>query len=159
MSSAAGRFAPSPTGPLHHGSLLAATASYLDAKSRRLQWWLRIDDLDTPRVAEGADSAILSSLDAHGLHWDGPVRRQSEQIDSYLAALNELSVQQLLFYCTCSRQQLAYATVYPGTCREQRTPVTDAAIRVRVNDDPIRFTDLIHGEQSPVGQPFWFYQC
>ncbi|HEY5644738.1 MAG TPA: tRNA glutamyl-Q(34) synthetase GluQRS [Pseudomonadales bacterium] len=150
MTSAAGRFAPSPTGPLHHGSLLAAAASYLDARSRGLQWWLRIDDLDTPRVAEGAESAILSSLAAHGLHWDGPVRRQSEQVDRYLAALNELSVQQLLFYCTCSRQQLADSAVYPGTCRRQRTPVPDAAVRVRVGDDPIRFTDLIHGEQTEI---------
>ncbi len=146
----AGRFAPSPTGPLHHGSLLAATASYLDARRQGLQWWVRIDDLDSPRVASGAEDSILRTLDAHGLHWDGPVQRQSLHIDRYEAALTELSRQKLLFYCSCSRQTLADAQVYPGTCRHRHRPVADTAIRVRVDEAPIRFHDLIHGDQSEI---------
>lgn len=141
----AGRFAPSPTGPLHHGSLLAATASYLDARAQQMQWWLRIDDLDTPRVVPGSETAILKTLEAHALHWDGPLVRQSERVERYEAALAVLSARELVFYCTCSRQMLADAPVYPGTCRRRTQPTADAAIRVLVDDRTIRFRDLIHG--------------
>lgn len=146
----AGRFAPSPTGPLHQGSLLAATASYLDAQARRLQWWLRIDDLDTPRVAPGAEAAIRQTLHAHDLHWDGPVLHQRDRIPDYEAALETLSDQGLLFYCTCTRQMLAGEPIYPGTCRRQTAPVAGAALRIRVDDQPIRFHDLIRGDQVAV---------
>ena len=87
MRQSAGRFAPSPTGPLHYGSLLAATASFLDARSLGQQWLLRIDDLDTHRNLPGAEAAITTSLERHGLLWDGPVLHQRERIERYEAAL------------------------------------------------------------------------
>ncbi|MGE0623571.1 MAG: tRNA glutamyl-Q(34) synthetase GluQRS [Pseudomonadales bacterium] len=146
----AGRFAPSPTGSLHQGSLLASTASYLDARARGLQWWLRIDDLDTPRVAPGAEDAIRKTLDAHALHWDGPVIHQSGHIARYEAALATLSAQGLLFYCTCTRAMLADETIYPGSCRHRTAPVAGAAIRVLVEDRPVRFHDLVRGDQEEV---------
>ncbi len=145
---AAGRFAPSPTGPLHAGSLLAATASYLDARSRGDSWLLRIDDLDHFRIIEGAESAILRSLEAHGLQWDGPVLRQSERIPAYEAALAQLGEDDRLFYCNCSRKALRELPIYPGTCRSQRRPREDCALRVRVDDAEIAFTDLIVGPQQ-----------
>jgi len=144
----AGRFAPSPTGPLHQGSLLAAVASYLDARACSLDWWLRIDDLDTPRVAPGSEDAIRRTLEAHALCWDGPVVRQSEHIGLYEAALEVLSDQGRLFYCTCTRQMLAGHSVYPGTCRHRTSPLAGAAVRIRVDDQPVRFQDLIHGDQT-----------
>jgi len=144
----AGRFAPSPTGPLHQGSLLAAVASYLDARACDIGWWLRIDDLDAPRVVPGSEGAILRTLETHALCWDGPVVRQSEHIGRYQAALGVLSDQGRLFYCTCTRQTLAGQTVYPGTCRHRTTPLAGAAVRIRVDDQPVRFQDLIHGDQT-----------
>lgn len=145
MSGAAGRFAPSPTGPLHYGSLLAATASYLDARSRGERWLLRIDDLDIYRVVEGSEDAILHALEAHGLYWDGPVRHQSSRISDYQDALDQLTRQGDTFYCTCSRRQLKDHDTYPGTCRSAQRPPEDAAIRVRVSEEPVAFTDLIAG--------------
>ncbi|MGD8415849.1 MAG: tRNA glutamyl-Q(34) synthetase GluQRS [Pseudomonadales bacterium] len=145
MNAGAGRFAPSPTGPLHAGSLLAATASYLDARSRGERWLLRIDDLDRPRVARGAESRILATLEAHGLSWDGPVIRQRDRIQAYRSALDTLAGKGLLFYCTCSRKMLAGQPVYPGTCRGHSAPRRNAAVRVRVDDHQIRFDDLIAG--------------
>jgi len=145
MARGAGRFAPSPTGPLHLGSLLAATASFLDARSQGVPWRLRIDDLDTPRNQPGAEDAILRALEAHGLFWDGPVTRQSESLETYQAALAKLASQQLLFYCDCSRRRLARETAYPGTCRRYREPRSDCAIRVRVNESTVAFDDLVRG--------------
>ena len=148
MQIAAGRFAPSPTGPLHFGSLLAATASYLDAHSRGEHWLLRVDDLDIQRNVPGAEAAILSSLEAHALFWDGAVIRQSDRLDRYEAALDSLSALGLTFYCTCSRRQLQGQPTYPGTCREHTRPRADAAIRILSTGAPITFTDLIKGDQS-----------
>ncbi|MFU8813769.1 MAG: tRNA glutamyl-Q(34) synthetase GluQRS [Pseudomonadales bacterium] len=144
---AAGRFAPSPTGPLHLGSLLAATASYLDARAHGLNWQVRLDDLDQPRNQPGAEQAILLALERHGLLWDGPVSRQSENGAHYAAALSSLAEQGLLFYCRCSRKQLAAHAVYPGTCRAHRQARSDAAIRVRVDEEVIEFDDLVLGPQ------------
>ncbi len=126
-----GRFAPSPTGPLHFGSLLTAVASYLDAKHNRGTWLVRIDDLDPPREMPGAADNILSTLDAYGLHWDGDIIYQSQRHDRYEAAIQSLLTNKQAFYCTCSRKQLAEHTSqqdqqapspYPGTCREQHIP-------------------------------------
>ena len=150
MTTAAGRFAPSPTGPLHLGSLLAATASYLDAKHRGDRWLVRIDDLDAPRNVPGADSAILNSLEAHSLRWDGPVIRQSDRIGRYEAALETLSELGHTFNCTCTRKRLKGIGPYPGTCRDAEHQARDAAVRVRVNETPITYTDEVLGALAEV---------
>ncbi len=147
-----GRFAPSPTGPLHLGSLLAAVASYLDARSQGIDWQVRLDDLDVPRNEAGADRAILNALEQHGLLWDGPVVRQSERIEHYRQALAELEAQGRLFYCRCSRRTLANLPRYPGTCRACLRPRADAAVRVRVSgtgppSSDVEFEDLVLGPQ------------
>jgi len=148
MSLSAGRFAPSPTGPLHSGSLLAAAASHLDARSRGHRWLLRIDDLDTYRNVDGAETCILTALEAHGLEWDGPVLRQSNRIEEYQSALSQLAARGEIFYCTCSRNDLKGRGAYPGTCRSHTRPRVDAAIRVNVSDRPQSFVDLIAGPQT-----------
>ena len=150
MTPAAGRFAPSPTGPLHLGSLLAATASYLDARHRGELWLVRIDDLDVPRNVPGAEDAILRSLEAHGLNWDGAVIRQSERIERYEAALAQLIRTGHTFNCTCARKKLKGLSRYPGTCRDAAHPADDAAVRVRVDDRPITFEDGVVGPISEV---------
>ena len=143
-----GRFAPSPTGPLHLGSLLAATASYLDAHARGGSWQVRIDDLDTPRNETGAEAGILRNLEGHGLYWDGPIVRQSERLAVYEASLEQLIARGRTFYCRCSRRDLAETPVYPGTCRGRTSARPDSAIRVRVAASPVSFTDLIVGRQN-----------
>lgn len=139
----AGRFAPSPTGTLHLGSLLAAAASYLDARRRGLAWLVRLDDLDEPRSEPGADRAILHALECHGLYWDGPVVRQSNHGERYAAALDTLAQAGTLFYCRCSRKDLRDTVIYPGTCRGQRTPRPDCAVRVRAAEAAVEFDDLL----------------
>ena len=148
MTEPAGRFAPSPTGPLHFGSLLAATASFLDARQQQIRWLVRIDDLDAPRNVPGSVQSILHSLEAHGLCWDGEVVYQSHRLAAYRAALQSLEGQ--LFYCTCSRRRLSDRPLYPGTCRWRRTPCPDAAIRIRVDQAAVRFHDLIAGPQEEI---------
>lgn len=143
-----GRFAPSPTGPLHLGSLVAALVSYLDAKAQNGAWLVRIEDLDPPREQPGAADAILRSLDAHGLHWDESVRYQSQRGDAYLAALDQLAGADQLFWCRCSRKDLADHSVYPGTCRAHRQPRPDAAIRWQVPNLIERYQDRYQGEQD-----------
>jgi len=147
QTAGAGRFAPSPTGPLHLGSLLAATASYLDARAHGLAWHVRLDDLDRPRNSPGAERAILLALERHGLHWDGAVVRQSERIPLYEAALARLDAQGLLFYCRCSRKDLAGRNTYPGTCRAHRQSRPDAAVRICVDQSLVEFDDLLRGPQ------------
>ncbi|NIP16070.1 MAG: tRNA glutamyl-Q(34) synthetase GluQRS [Pseudomonadales bacterium] len=144
----AGRFAPSPTGPLHLGSLLAATASYLDARAAGEAWRLRFDDLDVPRNDPQALQSIITTLKAHGLIWDGPILHQSDNGAAYADALNRLAGMGLLFYCTCSRRKLRNEAVYPGTCRSYREPRHDSATRVRVDHSEIVFVDRIQGTQS-----------
>ena len=146
MTEPAGRYAPSPTGPLHFGSLLAATASFLDARQQQIRWLVRIDDLDVPRNVPGSAQTILHSLEAHGLCWDGEVIYQSHRLAAYQAALQSLEGQ--LFYCTCSRRHLSDTPLYPGTCRWRLAPCPDAAIRIRVDHATVRFHDLIAGQQE-----------
>lgn len=146
-ASGTGRFAPSPTGPLHLGSLLAAVASYLDARHAGIAWHVRLDDLDAPRLEAGADRSILLALERHGLHWDGPVVRQSERLAEYHAALDLLQRLGLLFYCRCSRRQLRGVPTYPGTCHQHTDPRPDSAIRVRVDAAAVEFDDLLQGRQ------------
>jgi len=141
-----GRFAPSPTGPLHMGSLVTAVASFLDMKSRGGQWYVRIDNLDPPRESPAAQSDILSALEAHALQGDRPTDFQSNHFTRYHNALSAL--QPKLFYCTCTRKSLIGKTVYPGTCRANTAPISDAAIRLRADDKTISFDDTFVGPQT-----------
>ncbi|MEQ1620276.1 MAG: tRNA glutamyl-Q(34) synthetase GluQRS [Methylococcales bacterium] len=145
-----GRFAPSPTGPLHIGSLYTALASYLDARSRQGQWLLRIDDLDTTRNVKGAKEQILKTLEAFGLTWDQSVFYQSQHLDDYHAFLYQLKHQQLLYPCTCSRKTLADSALasenYPGFCRDKTFTETAAhAIRIKTDQRTIAFQDSLQG--------------
>lgn len=151
-----GRFAPSPTGPLHFGSLLAALASYLDARAHHGTWLVRMEDLDRPRTVPGAADDILRTLEAFGLHWDETVLYQSRRDAAYREALQQLIDHQLAYPCGCTRKQLQTESetgpegpIYPGTCRtglpEGRTART---WRVRISEAPIHFIDTIQGEQQ-----------
>ena len=143
----AGRFAPTPSGPLHFGSLVTALASWLDARAAGGRWFLRIDDIDTPRVDPDAEEAIVRCLDAHHLHWDGAIVRQVDHRDRYRAALARL--QPLCFACRCSRRMLGGAPIYPGTCRHLGLANSDStSIRIRVNDGRIEFEDRVQGHRA-----------
>ena len=125
-----GRFAPTPSGPLHLGSLLTATASWLDARIHDGRWLLRVDDLDRPRTVAGAEAAILATLEAHGLFWDGAIVRQSDHVGHYRDALDALG--ERCFACRCTRRDLRGTTRYPGTCRALQLPRRGNALRLRV---------------------------
>lgn len=146
-----GRFAPSPSGPLHLGSLLTALASFLEARSRGGEWLVRIDDIDSRRTRPGAADSILRSLEALGLHWDSGVLRQQQRLDRYREALERLQARGLVYACACSRRALAESQVhgvYPGTCRNQHYKAQSGrhALRVRTTATPIRFEDRVQGE-------------
>ena len=149
-----GRFAPSPTGPLHFGSLVAAVASWLDARAAGGRWLVRMEDLDHPRCEPGAADTILRQLDAYGLHWDGAVLVQSQRDSAYATALNELKDGGAVYPCACTRSQLAQVSrnhegeiLYPGTCRNGLPAGAVArAWRVRVPDVNTHFHDRIHGD-------------
>lgn len=145
-----GRFAPSPTGPLHFGSLLAAVASYCDARAAGGRWLLRMEDLDPPREMPGAPEDILRTLEAYGFEWDGELRFQSRRSEAYLAAIEQLRQQGDLFWCNCSRAELARqgGRIYPGTCRTHADPRPDSAIRLRVAPGPQSFADRLFGPQT-----------
>lgn len=148
-----GRFAPSPTGPLHFGSLVAAMASYLDARHHDGTWLLRIEDVDEIRASATAERAILSALDCFGLHWDGVPIRQSARKDRYAAALAQLQTGGHSYPCGCTRSEIATLAhngiegpVYPGTCRNgSRHPHRPQAIRVFTDATPIEIHDRIAG--------------
>ena len=130
-----GRFAPSPSGPLHMGSLLCALASYCDARQQQGQWLVRIEDIDPPREEAGASERILTTLQAHGLTWDGKVRRQSQRSEAYHAALANIHSQGLSYRCTCSRKRIhANAGIYDGHCRTL-TPAASKPAAIRLNLD------------------------
>jgi len=140
-----GRFAPSPTGPLHFGSVVAAVASYLQAKSQHGKWLVRIDDIDPPREQSGACTSILKTLEFLGLHWDGEVLYQRHRQDAYQEALNLLSDKKLIYRCICSRKQLQ-GNAYPGTCRlKEHSSVQQHALRIITNQTPVNFNDGIQG--------------
>jgi len=144
-----GRFAPSPTGPLHSGSLVAALASFLDARSQQGKWLVRIEDTDPPREQPGASDEILKALEAHQLHWDDSVSYQSKRFELYQDTASSFIDQQLAYFCTCSRLQLKGQPIYPGTCRHcLKKPSSPAAIRVICqNDVAVSFEDRIQGFQ------------
>ncbi|MBI3222028.1 MAG: tRNA glutamyl-Q(34) synthetase GluQRS [Nitrosomonadales bacterium] len=147
MSSSAkyrGRFAPSPTGPLHFGSLVAAVGSYLDARHHQGKWLVRIEDLDTPRCVPGAADDILRTLDTFGLHWDEDILYQSQRTDAYEEALSRLQASGAAYACCCTRKEIADSAlhgiegpVYPGTCRNG-TPAGREGRAWRVRTDQFR---------------------
>ena len=148
-----GRFAPSPTGPLHFGSLISAIGSYLDAKHQNGKWLVRIEDIDTSRNLEGAAREILSTLEAYGLHWDEHIVYQSRRTSAYEAAFQQLKDTGTLYPCACSRKEIADSAlqrgnelVYPGTCRNGLAQGKVArAWRVRVDDASVSFGDRMQG--------------
>jgi len=151
-----GRFAPSPTGPLHFGSLVAALASWLDARAGGGRWLVRMEDLDRPRVQPGADGEILRTLAALGLEWDGKIVYQSERAALYREALDRLRPQ--TYWCGCSRREIADsslglaadgARIYPGTCRDGLGAGKSArALRVKTPAGEIGFDDRVQGPQA-----------
>ena len=138
-----GRFAPSPTGPLHMGSLITALASYLDIKSKKGLWLIRIDDLDPSRIIPGSDRAILESLFAHGLVSDREVLYQSDNLAKYEKHLVKLLPH--VYSCECSRKILARLPIYPGTCRKKELSPDNNALRIKVPNTEISFDDNIKG--------------
>ena len=157
-----GRFAPSPSGPLHAGSLVAALASWLDARARGGRWLLRIEDVDTPRTVPGAADIIMGQLQATGLHWDGDVIWQSQRGDAYQAAFDALAARGLIYGCGCTRREIADSALrgqaapgadgerpYPGTCRHGLPPGRQArAWRLVMPDGLERFEDRWLGPQE-----------
>jgi len=148
-----GRFAPSPSGPLHFGSLVAAAGSFLEARTRNGAWLLRMEDVDAPRCSQAAAADILRTLEACGFTWDGEVVWQSRRTGAYAAALERLKEEGRVFACACTRRELADsaiapdgATIYPGTCRLGLAAGRQArAWRLRVGDSRIGFDDSIQG--------------
>lgn len=151
-----GRFAPSPTGLLHTGSLVAATGSWLMAKSMGGRWLLRIDDLDTPRLKPDTVDDILKTLENFGLYWDGEISHQSNHLQDYAEAFEYLKQEGLIYPCGCSRKEIAQTASaphpeddclsYPGTCRNgMRSGAVMRSWRIRVPDDEICFNDLRMG--------------
>ena len=146
MTAVVGRFAPSPTGPLHFGSVVSAVASYLDARAQGGRWLLRIDDLDPPRIEAGATHSILATLEALALEWDGAVLYQSTRGAAYAQALAQLQAAGMVYRCRCSRKEIG-AGPYPGHCRHADLAGDDGRLawRVRVDDEAIVVTDLLQG--------------
>ena len=157
-----GRFAPSPTGPLHLGSLTTALGSWLDAKAHGGQWIVRMEDVDTPRTIAGSDQIILQQLKACGLEWDEEPVWQSQRTHLYQAALEQLINKQLVYGCTCSRKHIEETLqqtgvilgpheelVYPSTCRDKLHPLDSAALRMKLpNPCTVSFIDRVMGHQS-----------
>lgn len=143
-----GRFAPSPTGNLHLGSLVAAVGSFVDARHHSGRWLVRMEDLDTPRIVPGSASAILRTLEAFGLTWDGEVEYQSRRLERYVSALEALRARGLTFECSCTRRELGANTErgYPGTCRSGPRHPGPTATRFRVPDErTVEFVDRFQG--------------
>lgn len=152
-----GRFAPSPTGSLHFGSLVAAVASYCDAKANQGKWLVRMEDLDKPREIAGAADTILGQLEAFGFTWDGEILYQSQRSAIYTEAFQQLNAQNVLYPCTCTRKEIADSSqqwgiegvIYPKTCLTQALkPHASIAWRVKTNAAPIQFEDAIQGAIS-----------
>ena len=154
-----GRFAPTPSGPLHFGSLIAAVGSYLEARTRHGQWLLRLEDLDPPRERPGAADAILATLERLEMHWDGPVLRQSTRTDAYDLALDRLAAAGLTFRCACSRALLAGLPqnrrrdpgdelFHPRGCLVPTVASADTACRFKAPDRGIVFMDRVQGRQA-----------
>ncbi len=153
-----GRFAPSPSGPLHFGSLTSALASYLDAKANNGEWLVRIEDIDPPREVEGSDKLILDSLVAHGMQWDKDILYQSSRSQAYEEALIQLASGALIFYCSCTNKLLKKYRekssvgesilangVYPGICREHSRYQSECSLRLKISNQIFLFHDAVYG--------------
>jgi len=146
-----GRFAPSPTGPVHFGTLIAAVGSYLQAKKNNGRWLIRIEDVDTTRAISGADNEILNTLEAFGFEWQDEIIYQSRREQFYREALDYLTAKNLTFPCVCSRKKLSETgtDIYPGSCRDRRFPEKKThAIRLLAKDTHIEFNDRVMGKQA-----------
>ena len=150
-----GRFAPSPTGPLHFGSLLAAISSYAQARQQQGKWLVRIEDVDLPRCDSNSTSLILKALEAYGMHWDEDIIYQSQRNQYYQAALDILNAQNDTYGCACTRKEINKTIIdnshiYPGTCRNGLPAGKSArSIRMRTDNKKISFSDKI---QNPISQ-------
>jgi len=155
---AVGRFAPSPTGPLHFGSLVAALASVCDARASGGRWLVRIEDVDEPRAVPGAEREIVATLMRYGFVHDGPIVRQADRADRYAAALRTLDARGWTYACACTRRDLETAPlseagerIYPGTCRNGIAPGRSSnpqrAVRLRVGGESIGYVDRLQGAQ------------
>ena len=152
-----GRFAPSPTGPLHYGSLLAAVASYLQAKQNHGEWLIRIEDIDPPREVQGSADDMLRTLELYQFEWHQIPLYQSSRLEAYLEEINKLKAKDLLYACSCSRKQInetaqesILGKCYPGTCRAKQLDLFNPNynLRLRTGDKEIRFIDEVFGEQT-----------
>lgn len=150
-----GRFAPTPSGPLHFGSLVSALASYCQAKSQHGQWLIRVEDVDTPRIVDGSALQILNQLEAFGFEWDGEIIYQSDQFERYEAATQRFLEQGNAFYCRCSRRSLRQAKarsgplglIYPGTCRTSQLDKQNHSIRINTESTGVtRYVDRLLGQ-------------
>lgn len=150
-----GRFAPSPSGPLHFGSLVAALGSYLSVRNKQGRWLLRIEDLDPPREIPGATAQIIRTLETLGFEWDGDITYQSKRLDLYRDAVREIERTGMAYRCTCSRREITELGLpglegirYPGTCRIAKHQSTDSSIRVVTDDTSIAFEDGVQGRHQ-----------
>lgn len=141
-----GRFAPSPTGPLHFGSLLTAVASYCDAKAQQGQWLVRVEDTDIPRIYPGSEQHILQCLDAFQLYPDAEIIFQKDRLELYEAVLEQLRTTHQVYACACTRKMLGSNHIYAGTCRDLGLAFEHQAIRVKVEDQRICFQDRLQGQ-------------
>jgi glutamyl-Q tRNA(Asp) synthetase len=152
-----GRFAPSPTGPLHFGSLVAAVGSYLQARTHRGEWLVRMEDLDPPREMPGMADHILKTLAAYGFEWDGEIQYQSRRSEAYEITLSQLREADQLYPCACTRKEITDSAVqgiegpvYPGTCRNGLHGRDPRAWRIYTSMEEITFDDAVQGYQSQV---------
>lgn len=144
-----GRFAPSPTGDLHFGSLVAAVASFLNVKTRGGRWLVRVENIDPPREVAGSADSILRSLQAFGLRSDKAILFQAERMQAHRAAMQQLLDRGQAYWCGCSRSELPATGIYPGTCRNGLPPgKSPRAVRIRTSEKPVGFNDLIRGPVS-----------
>lgn len=148
-----GRFAPSPTGPLHFGSLVAAVGSYLEAKKNNGKWLLRIEDIDPPREITGATTSIIKTLELFGFEWDGDIIYQSERYDIYQEYVDKLITESQAYPCGCSRKEIAAVSprsvnglIYPGTCREDLNDKEPRSTRLLTENINIHFRDQVQGD-------------
>ena len=153
-----GRFAPSPSGPLHFGSLLAAVASFMQVKHQDGKWLVRIEDIDPPREVAGASDTILQQLEQHGLYWDDNVIYQSNQLARYIEILTDLKTQQLTYHCECARHRLNLLNgIYDAKCHKLYLTEKNTSVRISISDtlkalgqehDRINFCDTVMGDYT-----------